>query len=73
MKAMYDMADKFINLANEINKSDKSANVVVAIRYAAARYCAFEASMLTKNLAEDKDKQLQLYTDDLRKMLQVEP
>ena len=44
-KMMFDYADKFINLANELSKSDRSGNVGVAIRYAAARYSAFEASM----------------------------
>ena len=70
-KAMYDIADKFINLANEISKSDKSGNVGAAIRFAAARYCAYEASMRTNNLAEDKDEQLQLFADEFTRMLKV--
>ena len=70
-KLMYDYADKFINLANEMSKSDRSGNVGVAIRYAAARYSAFEASMRTKNLAEDKDKQLQLFENIFTDMLRV--
>ncbi len=70
-KLMYDYADKFINLANEMSKSDRSGNVGVAIRYAAARYSAFEASMRTKNLAEDKDKQLQDFTNIFTDMLRV--
>ena len=70
-KLMYDYADKFINLANEMSESDRSGNVGVAIRYAAARYSAFEASMRTKNLAEDKDKQLQDFTNIFTDMLRV--
>ena len=70
-KLMFDYADKFINLANEMSKSDRSGNVGVAIRYAAARYSAFEASMRTKNLAEDKDKQLQDFTNVFTDMLRV--
>ena len=70
-KLMYDYADKFINLANEMSESDRSGNVGVAIRYAAARYSAFEASMRTKNLAEDKDKQLQDFTNVFTDMLRV--
>lgn len=54
-KAMYDMADKFIDLANEISKSESYGTIGVAIRYAAARYSAFEASMRTNNLAEGKE------------------
>ena len=70
-KMMFDYADKFINLANEMSKSDRSGNVGVAIRYAAARYSAFEASMRTDNLAEDKDKQLQDFSDVFTDMLRV--
>jgi hypothetical protein len=68
---MYDYADKFIDLANELFKSDKSGNVGVAIRFAAARYCAYEASMQTNNLAADKDKHLQLFTDAFADMLRI--
>lgn len=68
-KEMYDLADKFINLANEMSKADRSGKVGVAIRFAAARYSAFEASMRTKNLADDKDAQLQLFVEDFSSML----
>ena len=70
-EVMYDYADKFINLANEMCKSDNSGVVGVALRYAAARYCAFEASMRTNNLAEDKDKQLQDFANIFKDMLRV--
>jgi hypothetical protein len=70
-KEMYDNADKFIDLANEMSKTISLGQVGVAIRFAAARYSAFEASLLTKNLAEDKDKQLQFFTDNFTEMLKV--
>ena len=70
-KKMFDYADKFINLANEMSKQDRSGNVGVAIRYAAARYSSFESSMRTDNLAEDKDKQLQDFADIFTDMLRV--
>lgn len=66
---IYGYADKFINLANEIAKSDRSGRVGIAIRFAAARYCAYEASMRSKDLAEDKDKELQVFTDAFKDML----
>ena len=66
---IYDYADKFINLANEIAQSDRSGRVGIAIRFAAARYCAYEASIRSKDLAEDKDKELQVFTDAFKKML----
>jgi hypothetical protein len=69
-KMMYDCADKFINLANEMAKSDRSGNVGMAIRFAAARFSVFEVSTQTKNLAEDKDKYFQLILDNFRKTLQ---
>jgi hypothetical protein len=70
-KTMYDYADKFINLANEMSKSDRSGNVGVAMRFAAARYSAFEASMRTDKLAEEKDKQLELFANAFKEMLQM--
>jgi hypothetical protein len=69
--AMYNYADQFINLANELSKSDNSGCVGVALRYAAARYCAFEASLQTNNLAKDKDNHLQFFTNVFNKMLQI--
>ena len=69
-KLMYDYADKFINLANEIAAADKSGRVGMAIRFAAARFSAYEVSTQTNNLAADKDKYLQLLADDFQKMLQ---
>ena len=68
-KAMYDNADKFIDLANEMSKTVSPGQIGVAIRYAAARYSAFEASLRTKNLAADKDKHLQFFTNTFIEML----
>ena len=70
-KMMFDYADKFINLANEMSKSDRSGNVGGAIRFAAARYSAFEASMRTDKLAEEKDKQVELFANAFKEMLQM--
>ena len=69
-EAIYNYADKFINLANEMCKSDNSGAVGVGLRFAAARYCAFEASLQTDNLVADKDKHLQNFTNAFKKMLQ---
>ena len=70
-KAMYDYADKFINFANELSKSDNSGCVGVALRYAAARYCAFEASLQTNNLDEEKDKHLEFFANVFKDMLRI--
>lgn len=69
-KIMFDYADRFIGLANDMSQSESTGNIGVAIRYAAARYSAFEASLRTDNLAEDKDKHLQFFADTFTEMLQ---
>jgi len=69
-KAMYDNADRFIELANEMSQSENHGNIGLAIRYAAARYSAFEASLRTDKLAEEKDKHLQFFADTFKNMLQ---
>ena len=69
-KAMFDNADKFIDLANEMMKTVSQGEVGVALRYAAARFSAFEASMRAQNLAEEKDQNLQFFVDTFTEMLQ---
>jgi hypothetical protein len=69
-KAMYDNADKFIDLANEMSKTENYGTIGVAIRYAAARYSAFEASLRTNNLAEDKEKHILFFANTFTEMLQ---
>ena len=70
-KEMYDNADKFIALANEMSKTVSHGEIGVAIRYAAAWYSTFEASMRTKNLAEDKDKHMEFFANTFTEMLQM--
>ena len=69
--SMYDIADKFIYLANELDSSGNSGKVGSAIRFAAARYSAFVASLSPENLSDEKEKQLELITEDFNKMLLV--
>lgn len=71
VKEVYDYADKFINLANEIARSDRSGKVGTAIRFAAARFSVFEASTQTKDLTREKDRYLQLIADDFSRLLQL--
>ena len=70
-KEMYDNADKFIGLANEMSKTVSPGEIGIAFRYAAARYSAFEASMRTKNLTEDKDKHIKFFAKTFTEMLQM--
>jgi hypothetical protein len=69
-KIIYELADKFIDLANDLSKKQRSGTIGVALRYAAARYSAFEASMQTKNLADEKEKHMQFFVRTFTEMLQ---
>ncbi len=69
--SMYDLADQFINLANKMVKQDQSGNVGIAIRYAAARYNVFEASLHCDDLAKEKEAIIDRYTADYRKMMDI--
>ncbi len=55
---LYTLADKFIDLANELSQHETySPNTVgTAFRYAATRFSAFEASMAATDLARDKER-----------------
>ena len=70
-KAFFDLADQFINLANELAQTKGSADVGTALRYAAARYNTFEASQSTDNLGKDEEKMTNMLCDDFREMLKV--
>ena len=70
-ESVYKIADKFINIANEITKEDSSGAVGVGIRYAAARYSSFEATLTTDDLARDKEKIIEDIVNDYRQMLRV--
>lgn len=67
----FEIADQYINLANELAQSEGSANTGTALRYAAARYNTFEASLSTDDLAKDQDKMIDMLCDDFREMLKV--
>ena len=66
---MYDYADRFINLANELAQTDRSGRVGMAIRFAAARFSVFEVTTQTDNLAGDKEKYVLLISEDFENVL----
>ncbi|MCW8894747.1 MAG: DUF3144 domain-containing protein [Sulfurimonas sp.] len=70
MEALYTSADKFISLANEIAQKDTSGTVGMGLRYAAARYSAFESSMMTKDMAKEKNKIKEALLKDYEMMLE---
>ena len=67
---LYTNADKFINLANELAQAGENG-IGAALRFAAARYSAFEASMRTQTLAADKESEHQLFADEFARMLNI--
>ncbi len=67
---MFSYADKFIALANELSQSELPGNIGVAMRYAAARYSAFEAALQTDDLAEEMEKHVQFFAQTFTEMLQ---
>ena len=68
---MFEMADKFIKIANELVQDQRQeiGRVGAAIRYAAARFNAHDANSKSRSLEEDKEKAIEWYTDQYKKML----
>lgn len=64
-----EMADKFIELANEFTRTQSKERVSAAIMFAAARYNAFEASSKSKDLKKDKNNALGWYSQEYKRML----
>ncbi len=53
---LYTNADKFINLANTLAQEDKSGAIGAALRYASARYSAYEVSLVAEDMAKEKEQ-----------------
>ncbi|NOS90718.1 MAG: DUF3144 domain-containing protein [Cyclobacteriaceae bacterium] len=66
-----EMADKFIELANELTKIESKERVSSAILFAAARYNAFEASSKSKEMVKDKKDALNWYSLEYKRMLEA--
>ena len=66
---LYKVADQFISQANSLSESTDRATLAAGLRYAAARFAAFEASLRTDNLRRDKAEALDAYLDEFRTML----
>ncbi len=67
--ALYTTADKFINLANELSQKDTSGTVGSALRYAAARFSAFEASLVATDMAQERESIKEAFLKDYALML----
>lgn len=65
------MADKFIDLANEFTKTESKERIGAAIMFAASRYNAFEAFSKSTDLSRDKDDAINWYSREYRRMLEA--
>ena len=68
---LYKTADQFISQANTLTESTDLATVAAGLRYAAARFAAFEASLQTDDLHRDKVEALDAYLNEFHAMLDV--
>lgn len=67
--ALFETADQFIDLANRLARQDASGTVGAALRYAAARYSAFEASLMSDDLENEHARMQALFGDEFARML----
>lgn len=67
----FDLADQFVNLANELVMQDNSGKVGSALRYAAARYCAFEASLQNANFSVEMEQHIEIFANEFKRMLKI--
>jgi hypothetical protein len=66
---LYKIADQFISQANALLETTDHATLAAGLRYAAARFAAFEASLRTDDLSRDKAEALDAYLNEFRAML----
>lgn len=67
---IFELADQFIALANELSAQEQDVGKVgTALRFAAARFNAFEASIKSSDLAAEKDNALEWFSKEYRDML----
>lgn len=67
---IYQIADQFIALANELGQKEGDVGKVgTALRFAAARFNAFEASIKSGDLKAEKENALEWFTAEYKDML----
>lgn len=68
--SLFELADKFIALANELTAAEGDVGKVgTALRFAAARFNAFEAAIKSADLENEKANALKWFSDDYQDML----
>ncbi len=67
---IYQIADQFIALANQLGQQEGDVGKVgTALRFAAARFNAFEAAIKSGDLKAEKDNALEWFTAEYKDML----
>ncbi|MCL1074333.1 DUF3144 domain-containing protein [Shewanella dokdonensis] len=67
---IFQLADQFIALANELAQQHEDLGKVgTALRFAAARFNAFEAAVKSGDLQTEKSSALEWFTNEYREML----
>ncbi len=67
---IFELADQFIALANELAGQEQDVGKVgTAMRFAAARFNAFEAALKAADLAAEKQAALDWFTNEYKDML----
>lgn len=70
MLATSEMADRFIEIANELSKTQTKDRVGMAFMFAAARYNAFVSLGKSEDLSRDKEDILNWHTAEYHRMLE---
>ena len=65
----WENVDKFVALANELSHTFPIARVSASLLYAAARYNAFNAIVSDKEIGENREKAIDYFCEQYRKML----
>lgn len=66
-----EMADRFIELANEFSKTESKERISAAIMFAASRYNAYEISSKTDDLQKDRESALNWFSKQYKTMLEA--
>lgn len=67
---IFQLADQFIALANELSAKEQDVSKVgTAMRFAASRFNAFEASLKSADLSAERDNAIEWFTNEYKEML----
>ncbi|WP_338726933.1 DUF3144 domain-containing protein [Shewanella baltica] len=67
---IYELADQFIALANQLSQQESDVGKVgTALRFAAARFNAFEAAIKSADLGAEKESALEWFSSEFKEML----